>query len=108
MLSIKTTKPFKKFIKNQDARNTLSFVFALSKRPHFHRAYLATVCKQKLVAVHQAYIDPISKYFCISKVRSYLGVKDNFTTAEFSRGQYLPLLCQILAVHIRRSLHKAP
>ena len=45
--------------KVQDASSILKVVFALSKRPHLHRAYLVTVsfrsfiavCDQKLIAV---------------------------------------------------------
>ena len=41
------------FFQTEDSLIVYKFVvvFALSKRPHFHSAYLVTVCKQKLVAV---------------------------------------------------------
>ena len=49
-LALKDLILFKRYIKNQDARSTLRVDFSLSKWPHFHRAYLVTDCKQKLVA----------------------------------------------------------
>ena len=37
--------------KVQEAGSILKVSFALSKWPHFHRAYLVTVCKQGATAV---------------------------------------------------------
>ena len=50
-LALKDLNLLKKYTNDQDASSTLRVVFALSKWPHFHRAYLVTVCKRKLVAV---------------------------------------------------------
>ena len=42
--------------KVQDASSILKVRFALSKRPHLHRAHLVTVCNQKLIAVHVQWV----------------------------------------------------
>ena len=39
--------------KVQKAGSILRVGFALSKRPHFHMAYLVTVCKQSSATVYQ-------------------------------------------------------
>ena len=39
--------------KVQEASSILRVGFVLSKRPHFHRAYLVIVCNQKLKAVRR-------------------------------------------------------
>ena len=36
---------FKRYTKNQEARSILKVVFALSKWPHLHRAYVVIVCR---------------------------------------------------------------
>ena len=43
----------KKQMKNQETASILKVVFVLSKRPHFHRAYLVTVRKREVIAVHE-------------------------------------------------------
>ena len=62
--SIKRYKPlFNKYTKNQEASNNFRIGFALSKRPHLHRAYLVTVCKQGATAVRgKAKDDTKSKF----------------------------------------------
>ena len=46
----------KKYIKHQEVGSLLKVFFALSKWPHFHRAYLVTVPKRMSIAVHQAMV----------------------------------------------------
>ena len=43
--------PFSIVSKVQEAGSILKVVFALSKWPHLHRAYLVTVCNQNFIAV---------------------------------------------------------
>ena len=50
-LALKDLNLFLKRVKFQGAGKILSVDFAWSKVPHFHRVYLLTVCKRKLVAV---------------------------------------------------------
>ena len=52
--ALKDLNPFKKLWKLQDASSSLRTVFALSKWPHFHRAYLLAICKQGSVALHSS------------------------------------------------------
>ena len=44
--------PFSIVSKVQEAGSILKVVFALSKWPHSHRAYLVTVCNQNFIAVY--------------------------------------------------------
>ena len=44
-LATKDQNLFKKYTKNQEASSILRVVFAISKWPHLHKAYLVTVCE---------------------------------------------------------------
>ena len=39
--------------KVQETSSILRVVFAISKSPHLHRAYLVTVCNQSFIAVYK-------------------------------------------------------
>ena len=52
-LALKDLNFLKKHIKNQETSSILKVVFALSKWPYFHRAYVVTVCNQNFIAVYQ-------------------------------------------------------
>ena len=43
-LALKDLNPLKKYIKNQEASSILNVVFAFSKWPHLHRAYVVGGC----------------------------------------------------------------
>ena len=53
----------KKHTKNQVASSILKVVFAFSKWPHLHRAYLVTVCYRSFIAVCLKGFNFIKKYF---------------------------------------------
>ena len=50
--ALKDLIPFSIVSKVQDASSILKVVFALSKRPHLHRAYLVTVSFWSFIAVY--------------------------------------------------------
>ena len=60
----------------KEAGSILRIGFALAKYPHFHRAYLVTICKQKLVAV---YIYVVNQSI----------ISQNKRKPDFKRQQYL-------------------
>ena len=63
--------PFSIVSKVQDASSILKVVFALSKRPHLHRAYLVTVSFRSFIAVHINFLR--QKCFkCLQKWNSLL------------------------------------
>ena len=51
LTALKDLNLLKKYTENQEASNNFRIGFAISKRPHLHRAYLVTVCKQGAKAV---------------------------------------------------------
>ena len=53
LLALKDLNLLKRYIKNQEASSILRVDFAISKRPHLHRAYLVTECKHMSVAVSE-------------------------------------------------------
>ena len=59
--SIKDINLLKKDTKNQEASSILKVVFAFSKWPHLHRAYLVTVCYRSFIAVRQQQ----NVHFCV-------------------------------------------
>ena len=50
-LALKDLNLLKKYTKYQEASSILRVVFALSKWPHLHRAYLVTICYRSFIAV---------------------------------------------------------
>ena len=54
-LAFKDLFSFSIVSKVQEAGSILKVVFALSKWPHLHRAYLVTVCNQNFIAVYLSY-----------------------------------------------------
>ena len=51
--SLKDLNLLKKYTKNQEASYNLRLGFALSNRPHLHRAYVVTGCNQIWIAVRK-------------------------------------------------------
>ena len=60
--ALKDLNPFKTVSKVQEASSILRVVFALSKWPHLHRAYLVTVRFHLILAVHSVDICSESKH----------------------------------------------
>ena len=48
---LKDLNLLKNYTKNQEASYNFRLGFALSNRPHLHRAYVVTVCNQNFVAL---------------------------------------------------------
>ena len=52
-LALKDLNLLKKYVKNQEDSYNFKLGFALSNRPHLHRAYIVTVYDQNFIAVPQ-------------------------------------------------------
>ena len=85
----------KKYTKNQEPSYKYRLGFALSNRPHLHRAYLLPLCKQMSIAVHQKKSQIPQQ--CLMKVRCTLLLFDTFRYPYFIYS-YVSTKCTVLSI----------